>query len=206
MGTVIIDYGVGNVRSIALALERVGCRALITCDPAEIETARNIILPGVGAFDSAINYIRDGGLDDVLHRKGQVEKVPILGICLGMQLFAESSEEGVEKGLSWIGGSVKKLPPSSDGSKYPVPHIGWNYPRGVRGTEFFKSALRFYFMHSMYFDPIDTNCVEAYTDYIFDFPSIITHENLTGVQFHPERSHADGLQLLQSFVNEGRIR
>ncbi len=187
----IINYGAGNLRSIHKAIERVGGKAKITSDSEDLESADAIILPGVGAFETAIKNLRP--FISFLRNA----KIPILGICLGMQLFATLSEEGgLHEGLDVIKGRVVRFP------KYvgKIPHMGWNEVEfkdhyifdGIDGNFF-------YFVHSYYFDTEDENVI-AYTDYGIRFASAVARDNYVGVQFHPEKSGKNGLKLLQNFV------
>ncbi len=188
----IINYGAGNLRSIHKAIERVGGKAKITSDSEDLESADAIILPGVGAFETAIKNLRP--FISFLRNA----KIPILGICLGMQLFATLSEEGgLHEGLDVIKGRVVRFP------KYvgKIPHMGWNEVEfkdhyifdGIDGNFF-------YFVHSYYFDTEDENVI-AYTDYGIRFASAVAKNNYVGVQFHPEKSGKNGLKLLRNFVD-----
>jgi glutamine amidotransferase len=189
----------GNVESIRNMLKRVGVRALVSADPKAIAEADKIILPGVGAFDSAMQRIRAGRLREVLDRKVLIDRVPVLGICLGMQLMTRSSEEGTEEGLNWLAASSIRFP-TDVGLK--VPHMGWNAV--VKNCESpitrdLPADARFYFVHSYYVSVDDDADSILKANYGVQFDAAIAHGNIFGVQFHPEKSHRFGMQLLESF-------
>lgn len=196
----IVDYGMGNLGSIRNMLKRIGVQSEITGDPEKIEQAGKIILPGVGAFDAAMQLINSGGLLEVLNKKALVEKVPVLGICLGMQLLTESSEEGVLPGLNWINAKTLRFPKNE---KLKIPHMGWNFTRIVSSsplTENFTEEFRFYFVHSYCVHVTDENNSILKTSYGIEFDSAIRKDNIFGVQFHPEKSHKYGMTLLKNFA------
>lgn len=196
----IVDYGMGNLGSIRNMLKRIGVQSEITGDPEKIEQAGKIILPGVGAFDAAMQLINSGGLLEVLNKKALVEKVPVLGICLGMQLLTESSEEGVLPGLNWINAKTLRFPKNE---KLKIPHMGWNFTRIVHNsplTENFTEEFRFYFVHSYCVLVTDENNSILKTSYGIEFDSAIRKDNIFGVQFHPEKSHKYGMTLLKNFA------
>ncbi len=199
----IIDYGMGNVGSIQNMLKYLGFSSIITNDPDMIRKAEKIILPGVGAFDTAMERINSSGLRDLLDQKALYDKVPILGICLGMQLLTESSEEGSSSGLGWVAAKTLRFPPSND---LKVPHMGWNTVK-VNNINLLTDELgedtRFYFVHSYYVKVENERHSILKTHYGFDFDSAIQKENIYGVQFHPEKSHRFGKLL---FTNFARIR
>lgn len=197
----IIDYGVGNLRSVEKAFAAVGVDAVVTSDEQKLMDAQGLVLPGVGAFATCMNEFNRSGLADVALRRVE-EGIPLLGVCVGMQmLFEESSEFGTTKGLGLLKGCVKRFDDT-----LVVPHVGWNqvtkaatHPlmNGVPDKSFF------YFVHSYYCEPVDATVVLAETDYGNRFVSIVAHENVCGVQFHPEKSQATGLQLLKNFATPG---
>ncbi|MBI9087694.1 MAG: imidazole glycerol phosphate synthase subunit HisH [Desulfobacterium sp.] len=196
----IIDYGMGNVGSIKNMLERIGEPAIITNDIGEIREAVKIILPGVGAFDNAMTQINDSGLRSILDHKALNEKIPILGICLGMQLLTRGSEEGKELGLNWIAASSIKFP---DSNRFKVPHMGWNIVhKSTRNalTKGFEGETRFYFVHSYYVQVDDDKNSILKTEYGLQFDSAIAQDNIYGVQFHPEKSHRFGMRVLTNFA------
>ncbi|MEQ9409014.1 MAG: imidazole glycerol phosphate synthase subunit HisH [Fuerstiella sp.] len=198
----IIDYGMGNLRSVQKAIERVGSSAQITSSPSVIASADKIILPGVGAFRDAIQALHDHHLVDVI-RQATGSGKPFLGICLGLQLLLEMSyEDGEYEGLSIVPGKVRRfdLPP-----ELKIPHMGWNQlSERTPGNPLLKDipdSAWFYFVHSYYVDPSDHSWVAARTDYGGPFVSMVRRENVFATQFHPEKSQTAGLQLLTNFVN-----
>jgi glutamine amidotransferase len=197
----IVDYGMGNLASIRNMLTKLGLRAEITHDPAAIAAAGKLILPGVGAFGAAMANIADRELKDVLDRKVLGEKVPILGICLGMQLMSRGSEEGGLPGFGWIAADFVRFRLDGLGRRYPIPHMGWNSARPARPHPLFDSAAthRFYFVHSYYARCDRPKDVLATTDYGGAFVSAYGRDNIVGVQFHPEKSHRYGMALLKAF-------
>ncbi|HXT16701.1 MAG TPA: imidazole glycerol phosphate synthase subunit HisH [Gemmatimonadaceae bacterium] len=199
---VIVDYGVGNLRSIANMFRKIGHAAEISSDPETIERATKLVLPGVGAFDHGMIELTKRGLLPVLNRKVLDEGTPVIGLCLGMQLLARSSEEGSVPGLGWIDAEVVRLalPP---GSPLKVPHMGWNQVRAVRPHPLLQDSTdetRFYFVHSYHLRCADDSAVIGTTEYGYEFPSVVGQGNVMGVQFHPEKSHRFGMRLLTSFA------
>ena len=199
----IINYGMGNLGSVQNMLKRISVKSIITSDINEIEKAEKILLPGVGAFDAAISKIDELNLRPVLTYMAKEKKVPFLGICLGMQLLTESSEEGVLKGLNFVPAkTIKfKFPENSD---LKIPHMGWNLVTKKTEsvlTKNFTNEFRFYFVHSYHVkcdNPINSILT---TNYGYEFDSAIQNENVFGAQFHPEKSHKYGMQLLSNFAN-----
>lgn len=202
LGVTIVDYGMGNVRSVQSAFERLGCAASISSEASAFRHADALVLPGVGAFGQAMDNLRSSGLLAALEGEVRDQRKPILGICLGMQLFATTSEElGTHAGLDWIPGRVRAIDPT--GAKLPVPHVGWNdvRPRGAEGL-FTKVApgANFYFDHSYYFDCAD-EYVTASVDYGVPLAAAVRRDWIMGVQFHPEKSDVAGLKLLRAFLD-----
>jgi glutamine amidotransferase len=202
MNIAIVDYGMGNVRSLTNAFEFIGEDAVITCDPEEMAEADRLVLPGVGAFGDAMAAIRARGLQQPLNRLALEERKPILGVCLGKQLFARSSlEHGEHEGLGWLDADVVPLraePPAK------VPHVGWNELTFDAGDWLFRNIpthqTDFYFVHSFHMichDPAD--CV-ATTDHGGQVTAVVRRGNLVAAQFHPEKSQDNGLQLLQNWM------
>lgn len=204
----VIDYGMGNLRSVAKALEHVapGKAVLVTSDPAEVAQAERIVFPGQGAMPDCMRELDARGLREAVLDAAQ--KKPFLGICLGLQMLFEVSEEGNAKGLGFLQGKVKRFPAEmkdSQGDKLKVPHMGWNqvyqqnpsHPmwQGIADGE------RFYYVHSYYVQAEDGAIVSGYTEYPQRFTGAIATQNVFAVQFHPEKSAAAGLQLLRNFVN-----
>jgi glutamine amidotransferase len=199
---VIVDYGVGNLRSVQKAFERIGVSATISDRADDILAAKALLLPGVGAFADAIGRLRTSGLGDALIEAAGKRGTPLLGICLGMQLLAESSEEdGHHIGLGLIPGNVRQLPAIDQG--LPLPHIGWNEVRSNENSVLFAEIPKgtdFYFVHSYYFDCAAPEMADAVCTYGMDFCCAVQHENIMGVQFHPEKSQSFGRQVLKNFV------
>lgn len=200
---VIVDYKMGNLGSIQNILRKIGVPSVITSDKSVIADAKKIILPGVGGFAAGMVNLREMDLIDVLDQKALKDKVPVLGICLGMQLLGETSEEGLdEKGLAWIPAKSYKFQFTGE-KKLPVPHIGWNYIKTTSShplTQNSDDHTRFYFVHSYYVQCKEAENVLAKTEYGQEFHSIIGKDNILGVQFHPEKSHRFGMNLLKNFA------
>ncbi len=197
----IIDYGMGNLGSIQNMFKRIGVASAITSDLEMIAKAEKILLPGVGSFDNAMMRINEGGLREVLDKKALVERVPILGICLGMQLLTRSSEEGKQNGLGWIDASTRRFP-AMPGLK--VPHMGWNVVVPTRESALVSNLpedVRFYFVHSycVHVDNDQDSILKA--TYGISFDAAVQHDNIYGAQFHPEKSHRFGMQLLKNFAS-----
>ena len=200
----IIDYGSGNLNAIKNIYERLNIPFDFANTKKQIEKADHIILPGVGAFDETISTLHDKGFIDVLHKKAFDEKTPILGICVGMQMIADSSEEGTHNGLGWIHGKVKRFNKNLILGKPKIPHLGWNSIEITRDCPLFKnvdSAVGFYFVHSYYYECEDEANVICETEYSKVFHSAVNRDNIYGVQFHPEKSHDNGIELLRNFAN-----
>ena len=198
MSIAIIDYGVGNLRSVEKAFTSQGIAAVVTSDPHLLRSAERVVLPGVGAFKACMDGLRSHGFEDLvldLARSGK----PILGVCVGMQMmFEEGHEFGVHRGLGLLPGRVVKFP---DGS-LRVPHIGWNQVAFKRAHPIFRDLADesfFYFVHSYFALPTDASCVLGETEYGLHYTSICGRGNIVGVQFHPEKSQTAGLKLLRNF-------
>lgn len=197
---IVVDYGIGNLGSIRNMLKRIGVPALVTSDLGRIATAEKLLLPGVGAFDNAMERINASELRQILDRKALVEKTPILGICLGMQLLTRGSEEGQLPGLGWIPAQTTRFP-SLPGLK--VPHMGWNVVQPSRPcvlTDGLPQESRFYFVHSFCVHVDDPADSILRTTYGAEFDAAIHRGNIYGAQFHPEKSHKFGMQLLANFA------
>jgi glutamine amidotransferase len=193
----------GNLGSIANMLKKIGVQSVITNDLGKIESAEKIILPGVGHFDKAMNNLHELNLVETLNKKVLIEKIPVLGICLGMQLLAEKSEEGILPGLSWIKGEVKKFSFGGNPENLKIPHMGWNLVKQRKECALTKNLTnepRFYFVHSYYFNCVNTDDILYTSEYGYQFVSAVSHQNIMGVQFHPEKSHKFGMQLLKNYV------
>lgn len=206
----IVDCGVGNLHSVQKAIEHVGARAVITAEAEDLQAAEGLILPGVGAFGDAMDNLRRRRLIAPLQGKIEAGK-PLLGICLGMQLLFEESEEmGRHRGLGVLRGRVVRLPPPSSPapSHYRVPHVGWNQidPRREDGLlEGIAAGSYAYFVHAYYVVPTDGGIVRATTTYGPTYPSVVGQGLVWGVQFHPEKSQGTGLQLLKNFLKIVRL-
>lgn len=200
MKIAIIDYGMGNLRSVLKAVERAGGIPIITRDQNEIEESDKIILPGVGHFRKGIENLKQFDLIEILNNEILLNKKPIMGICLGMQLMMEHSEEGDVEGLSWFKGNVIRFNVSNK-YKYKVPHIGWNTLNYKKKIINHNLGAEFYFVHS--YHVVCTNQLDVLTTtvYDYDFVSSIEKDNIIGYQFHPEKSHLQGLQLISNFLN-----
>lgn len=204
---VIIDYGMGNLGSIKNMLKKAGFPSVITNDSREIEIADKIILPGVGAFDTGIRNLQQNGLMPLLNHKALVEKVPVLGLCLGAQLITNGSEEGRLPGFGWVDGETVRFHFDDLENKQAlkVPHMGWNVLQIVREHPYLAGLpedQRFYFVHSYHLVCKKPEDVIANTFYGYPFASIVGHENVVGMQFHPEKSHKFGLQVLKNFAEK----
>lgn len=194
----IIDYGMGNLRSVQKGFARVGCQAEIVQDPAVVEAAPAVVLPGVGAFADAMENLKKTGMHEVIHRVVRAGK-PFLGICLGQQLLFESSEEfGNTPGLGIFPGSVKRFP----AGYLKVPHMGWNQVEIQKASpilEGIPEGSAFYFVHSYYVQPADPDLAVTLTEYGLKFASVVGRDNVFGIQFHPEKSSTLGLRILENF-------
>ena len=199
----IIDYGSGNIRAIANIYEKLNISYLIAKNPDDVIGAKKIFLPGVGAFDETISKLDEIGFRSVLDKEVLENKVPILGICVGMQILAETSEEGSLKGLGYIKGHVKKLDASKLDEKPKLPHLGWNSIEIKRKSSLFDNIdpqKGFYFLHTYYFKCSNNNDILSTTHYGNSFSSAINDNNIFGFQFHPEKSHSNGINLLHNFA------
>ncbi len=201
---VIIDYGVGNLRSILSKFERLEIEAIISSDADEIRRADKLVFPGIGHFDAGMANLDDSGLVPVLEDMAMQRKTPLLGICLGMQLLTRGSEESSRPGLGWVAGEVKRFdfPPSSD-KLFRVPHMGWNQAKFTHPSPLITDIApetRFYFAHSYYVVADDPEYIVGMTWYGHDFVSIIQQDNIWATQFHPEKSHQAGLQIIRNFA------
>lgn len=200
----IVDYHMGNLRSVQKAFDRIGIPSRITADPIKIQTARKLVLPGVGHFSRAMDIIKSTGLSDALKQAVLVNKTPILGICLGMQLMTEFSEEGNADGFGWIKGRTSKLSFSDSNAVLKIPHMGWNRLLPKKQNKLLNGISTedyFYFVHSYFVTCNDSENVLAQTEYGATFVSAFQHDHVFGCQFHPEKSHDAGLKILQNFVS-----
>ena len=201
----IVDYGLGNVQAFANIYKRLNLDTVLASTAESLQQADRIILPGVGSFDWAMQCLNRSGLRDELDRHVTVEKKPVLGICVGMQMMAKSSEEGSESGLGWIDAKVQRFSFAPEQQNLMLPHMGWNDITQKKASALLKdlgpeAETRFYFLHSFYFAPTDDEETIAETDYGGSFACAVQSGNCYGVQFHPEKSHNWGIQLLKNFA------
>jgi imidazole glycerol-phosphate synthase subunit HisH len=199
---VIIDYGMGNIRSILNKIHRAGYEAQVSFDHETIKNASKIILPGVGHFSNGMRRLREKNIIDILSEKVLVDKIPILGICLGMQLFTGFSEEGNTKGLGWLDADTIKF--RLDDIKHKVPHMGWNSIEQKKESPLLEGIddnKYYYFVHSYHVKCNDNEDVLTTSHYGYEFVSSVQKENIFGTQFHPEKSHEWGEKMLNNFLN-----
>ena len=200
----IIDYGSGNISAIGNIYKRLNIPYNIAKFPSEIIGAHKLFLPGVGAFDETMILLENSGFRKALDIEVLIKKVPIIGICVGMQVLGGSSEEGKLPGLGYIKGQVKRLDENLIKNKPSLPHMGWNNITIQRQSSLFEeidTKIGFYFLHSFYFECYNHSDVLSSTEYGQSFASAINHENVYGIQFHPEKSHNNGVSLLKNFAN-----
>lgn len=201
---VIVDYGMGNLRSIKHKFDRMGIPSAISSDVEEIARADKLILPGVGNFAAAMQNLEKLRLIPILEKKVIDEKTPILGICLGMQLLTGSSEEGHASGLGWIDAETVRFNFGDANAGLKIPHMGWNSVSILRDSQILDGIdnnLRFYFVHSYHVACKDQCNAVAKTCYGYDFPPIIQKGHIYGIQFHPEKSHGQGIKILKNFAS-----
>lgn len=201
---VIIDYGMGNLRSVQKALMRSGVEARISSSVTDLESATKLILPGVGHFKNGMEQLHKLGMVALLNKKVITDKIPILGICLGMQLFTKHSEEGNTEGLGWINAATKKFQFPGD-QKFKIPHMGWNNLMVKKDHPIYDGITTedlFYFVHSYFVNCTDKEDILSTTGYGIEFVSSFERNNIIGMQFHPEKSHAAGLRILRNFCGE----
>ena len=200
----IVDYGLGNIQAFVNIYKKSNIPAQVVSTPEEMRESDRLILPGVGSFDWAMARLSDSGLRDTLDELVMGERRPVLGICVGMQMMSDASDEGEASGLGWIGGRVTKFDHERFEQATHLPHMGWNDVAPRSDEPLFanlESDSRFYFLHSYYFAPGDAGHSIALTNYGGEFASSVRNDNVYGVQFHPEKSHQWGVQLLQNFAS-----
>lgn len=198
----IVDYGLGNILAFANMFKRLNIEARVARSAGELAGADKIILPGVGAFDHAMVLLQASGMREVLDEQVIEKRTPVLGICVGMQILAKSSDEGRLPGLGWIAGKVRAFNATA-AANLPLPHMGWNDVHPVAGQPLFTQMevdARFYFLHSFFFECAHPAGVAATAHYGIDFSCAVHAGNVHGVQFHPEKSHHWGARLLQNFA------
>jgi glutamine amidotransferase len=194
----IIDYGVGNLRSVEKAFAATGCDAIVSGDDQVLRTAERLVLPGVGAFGACMKALAERGFDQLVRERVRAG-TPLLGVCVGMQLLFETSDEfGATSGLGLLRGRVRRF-----NDDLVVPHVGWNRLNQIREDPLFNEVANgsfFYFVHSYYCEPVDDSVIAGETEYGVKYASVVAHGNVCGVQFHPEKSQNAGLQLLKNFA------
>jgi glutamine amidotransferase len=198
---VIVNYGAGNLGSMLNMFKKIGQDAILGNTVEDIEKADKLILPGVGSFDAGMEKLNSSGLKEILNFKVLEEKVPILGICLGLQLMTNNSEEGILDGLGWIDANTQKFQLNSN--QFKIPHMGWNEVKIEKKSKLFEGMEeednRFYFVHSYHLMCSTKDDILVSTHYGYDFTCGVKRSNILGVQFHPEKSHKFGMQLLRNF-------
>ncbi|MDD5727019.1 MAG: imidazole glycerol phosphate synthase subunit HisH [Victivallales bacterium] len=200
----IIDYGLGNIKAFANVYTRLNIPFKIAAAPAEFQDADRFILPGVGAFDRAMTRLQDSGMRETLAEQVLQKGKPVLGICIGMQMLANASDEGELAGLGWIDGRVRKIDTSGLRHRPHLPHMGWNNMVPVQTDPLLRDVDEdpyFYFLHSYYFDCDHNEDILAETEYGRRFPCAVRRGNVYGVQFHPEKSHHNGINVLKNFAS-----
>jgi imidazole glycerol-phosphate synthase subunit HisH len=200
----IIDYGVGNIRAFANIYKQLNIPIKFARKADDLEGTSKLILPGVGAFDYAMERLENSGMRDQLDKLVLVNEIPVLGICVGMQMLANGSDEGRKSGLGWIDAFVKKFEEKQIQYATRLPHMGWNNIQLIRQNKLLADLpdeAKFYFLHSYYFECFQQDYVVATTQYGIDFSCAVNKNNIYGVQFHPEKSHQNGIQLLLNFAN-----
>jgi len=199
----IVDYGLGNILAFLNVYKRLNIEVSIARRAADLTAPSKVILPGVGAFDHAMELLERSGMRNALDELALGKRIPVLGVCVGMQILARSSDEGSSPGLGWIPGYVKAFKSLKLDDRLPLPHMGWNDVRPVAGNKLFvqlESEARFYFLHSYYFHCERREDVAAVSTYGTEFSCAVKAGNIYGVQFHPEKSHHFGTQLLKNFA------
>jgi glutamine amidotransferase len=199
----IIDYGLGNIQAFVNVYKRLNIPVAVAKQPSELERATRLILPGVGAFDHAMERLNASGMRPSLEQLVREQRMPVLGICVGMQMLASASDEGCLPGLGWVNGRVKAFAAAPELKGLPLPHMGWNDVQSISGSPLFRGLeeeARFYFLHSFYFDCEGGAGGIASACYGHKFDCAVSEGNVFGVQFHPEKSHHFGTTLLKNFA------
>lgn len=199
----IIDYGSGNIQAIKNIYKRLNIECEFVSKPDGLKNADKIILPGVGAFDESMRQLSESGMQTALDEYVIAKKIPVLGVCVGMQIMASRSDEGELSGLGWFNANVRRFDPNVIKHKPKIPHMGWNSVYPVREHSVFNNVDQdtgFYFLHSYYFESQDDSDVLAQTHYGDKFSCAVNKENIFGFQFHPEKSHQNGINLFKNFA------
>jgi imidazole glycerol-phosphate synthase subunit HisH len=200
----IVDYGVGNLTSIQNMLKKGGIATIISGKPDDVAKAEKIVLPGMGHFDNCMKKLNASGLRSIIEEKVMVKKIPVLGICVGLQMYMENSEEGTEAGLGWIKGNTVRFKANAMTAEQKIPNMGWlevQVNKPLSGLLHGLEDSRFYFAHSFHVEVKNENDKLLSAHYGYDFTVAIERENILGVQFHPEKSHRFGMKLLNNFAN-----
>lgn len=200
----IIDYGSGNVAAISNIYKSLKIPHVTSCNVEQLIDCERFILPGVGAFDPTMRFLNESGLLKMLTHQIQILGKPILGICVGMQILAQGSQEGSFSGLGWVKGTVKKIDSTKIPTKLKLPHMGWNTVQLLCNDTLFKNVdceYGFYFLHNYYFDAFNSDDVISTVTYGDEFPCAVRNKNIMGVQFHPEKSHHNGVQIFKNFAD-----
>tara|TARA_B100000427_G_C15485160_1_gene584927 strand:+ start:389 stop:1006 length:618 start_codon:yes stop_codon:yes gene_type:complete len=201
----IISYGLGNINAFSNIYKSLDIPSIIVNKYEELDNVKKIILPGVGAFDDAMNKFNESGLRDPVEKMVLKNNIPLLGVCVGMQILGDSSDEGSQKGLGWINGKIKLIDTSNISHQTKLPHMGWNSISIINNNDPLFNNInngdRFYFLHSYYFKCKDNKQVIAESKYGIDFSCAVKINNIYGVQFHPEKSLKNGIKLLYNFAN-----
>lgn len=198
----IVDYGVGNLASVQNMFRKAGANAVITDKPKDLRNAQKLLLPGMGHFDNCMIRFNESGLRPVVESLVHEKKIPVLGICVGLQMFMESSEEGVQPGLGWLKGKTVRFQETKMEPKEKIPNMGWQEIIPLKPSKLLQELgeSRFYFAHSYHVAPEDNSVSLIACHYGYDFVAAVETDNIIGVQFHPEKSHRFGMQLLKNFA------